>query len=91
GALWPLVWTGDAKFWLAIVTSVFGITLLPIAYITFYLMMNRTPILGKGRPKGVAAIGWNVSMGVAAAAATCASLYVIWSKLGTVIAKFVST
>ncbi|HIF32614.1 MAG TPA: hypothetical protein EYQ75_13280 [Planctomycetaceae bacterium] len=91
GALWPLVWTGDAKFWLAIVTSVFGITLLPIAYITFYLMMNRTSILGKDRPKGVAAIGWNVSMGVAAAAATCASLYVIWSKLGTVIAKFVST
>lgn len=87
GALWPLVWTGDAKFWLAIVTSVFGITLLPIAYITFYLMMNRTSILGKDRPTGFAAIRWNVSMGIAAAAATFASLYVIWTKLGAMIGK----
>ena len=35
GASWPLLWDGPAKLWLAILTSSFGMMLLPIAYFTF--------------------------------------------------------
>lgn len=87
GIFWPLVWDGDARFWLAILTSLFGITLLPIAYITFFLMMNRDSMLGEDRPRGLAAIRWNVGMAIAAGAATCASLYVMYSKFGQLIGK----
>ncbi len=34
GALGPFVW-GGAKVYLAVPTSVFGLTLLPVAYLTF--------------------------------------------------------
>jgi Mn2+/Fe2+ NRAMP family transporter len=81
GIFWIYFWQGDARFWLAIITSVFAITLLPIAYITFYLMMNRDSILGEDRPRGFAAIRWNVGMAVAAGSASAASLYVIFTKL----------
>lgn len=87
GILWPMVWTGDARFWLAIITSLFGIMLLPIAYITFYLMMNKDSMLGKDRPRGFAAVRWNVGMGIAALAATGASLYVIYTKFGQLLGK----
>jgi hypothetical protein len=87
GILWPLVWAGPARFWLAILTSLFGITLLPIAYITFYLMMNKATILGDDRPKGMAAVRWNIGMAIAATAATGASVYVMYTKFGQLIGK----
>ncbi len=82
-----MVWTGDALFWLAIISSLFGIMLLPIAYIMFYLMMNKDSMLGKDRPRGFAAVRWNVGMGIAALAATGASLYVIYTKFGQLLGK----
>ena len=42
----------DAKFWLAVPTSVFGMVLLPIAYITFFLMINSKSLMGEAIPKG---------------------------------------
>ena len=53
GAIWPLVWDGPAKLWLAIVASSFGMMLLPIAYVTFFFMMNSTAILGKEKPRRI--------------------------------------
>lgn len=62
GASWVYVWDGDAKFWLAIFTSTFGMILLPIAYITFFLMMNSKRILGAEKPTGGSMLIWNVLM-----------------------------
>ncbi len=42
-----------AKFWLPIIASSFGMMLLPIAYITFFLMMNSKRILGDEKPTGI--------------------------------------
>lgn len=62
GALWPVVWDGDSKIWLAILASSFGMMLLPIAYITFFMLMNSKTVLGEDRPKGASRVVWNTLM-----------------------------
>jgi len=80
GVLGPFVWTGDAKFWLTVVAGVFGMMLLPIAYVTFMLMMNSRRLMGDARPSGGARVAWNLAMGLATALAACGALWAIWSK-----------
>ena len=46
GVLGPFIWSGRTQFWLAVPTSVFAMTLLPIAYFTFFLMMNNKALMG---------------------------------------------
>lgn len=87
GVLWPILWAGEARFWLAIVASNFGMVLLPIAYWTFFFMMNSEKLLGKERPRGASRITWNTLMLISAIAATLASVWVVWSKIGDVIGK----
>lgn len=81
GALGPFLWRGDAKFWLAVPTSVFGMILLPIAYITFFCMLNSKSLLGERRPAGRKRVQWNVFMGIAVALASFGSGWSLWSKL----------
>jgi len=70
----------SAKFYLAVPTSVFGMVLLPIAYVTFFMMMNNKALLGDNILKGNKRIAMNIGMGVAIAAAGTGSLYAIYSK-----------
>ena len=79
GAMGPFIWS-DASFYLAVPTSVFGLALLPFAYITFVLLMNQKSLLGENLPKGYRRLLWNVLMISAALSATTASLYVIFKK-----------
>lgn len=81
GAIWPLFWTGDSKVYLAIIASSFGMMLLPIAYITFFMMMNSRKLLGDAMPKGGSRIIWNVLMGISVAGAIVAAGSAIQSKL----------
>ena len=71
----------DAKFWLAVPTSVFGMVLLPIAYITFFLMINSKSLMGEAIPKGNKRIVLNIAMLVALIAATIGAGWSIWSKV----------
>ena len=80
GVLGPFL--PGAMFYLAVPTSVFGMMLLPIAYWTFFLMMNSRKLLGDDLPKGGARVAWNGLMLVAAGMATAASLYSIQAKTG---------
>ena len=80
GVLGPFVWSGKVAFWLAVPTSVFGMVLLPIAYFTFFLMMNNKKILGDDLPKGQSKVIWNVLMGIACALATVGAGWAIWDK-----------
>lgn len=82
GMLGPYVWKGDAKLYLAIPTSNFGMMLLPIAYWTFFLMMNSKSLLGEYRPEGGKRIAWNLAMGIAASIATYASVVTVEKNLG---------
>ena len=78
GVLGPFFWQ-DAAFWLAVPTSILGFTLIPVAYLSFFLLMNNLQVLGRARPQGTArvfgtfyvlALGYNGN----------SSLYVAWNK-----------
>ena len=84
GVLWPLIWTGNAKAWLTVVAGVFGAMLLPIAYITFYFMMNSKSLMGEERPQGSSRVIWNILMGFSAIAATGAGVSAIYKKGGDI-------
>ena len=71
-----------AKFWLAVPTSNFGMALLPIAYVTFFLMMNSRTLLGDAMPTGIRRLAFNLAMLVAIAAATVGAGLSIWTNLG---------
>jgi len=72
----------DAKFWLTVPTSVFGMVLLPIAYITFFLMINSKSLMGDAMPQGNKRIALNIAMLVALAAATVGAGWSVWAKAG---------
>lgn len=80
GVLGPLFYT-QAAFWLAIVASVCCMTLLPIAYFTFFFMMNQKSLLGDSRPRGGRRLLWNVLMGIACGLASFGSLWALWAKV----------
>ena len=80
GVLGPLVW-GDVKFWAAVPTSVFGMALLPIAYFSFYFLMNQPRLLGSEMPRGTRRVAWNLLMALAAGLASVGALFSIWSGL----------
>ena len=79
GVLGPFVWS-DAAFWLAVPTSVFGFTLIPVAYLSFFLLMNSKKVLGRERPSGGFRLIWNAGMLFALAIMGTAAVYVAWNK-----------
>ncbi|MHC4996141.1 MAG: divalent metal cation transporter, partial [Planctomycetota bacterium] len=71
----------EARFWLAVPTSVFGMCLLPIAYVTFFFMMNNKGLLRDALMQGGKRVAMNVAMLAAIVAASVGAVYSIWSKL----------
>lgn len=86
GAAWPLIWDGPAKLWLAILTSSFGMMLLPIAYFAFFMMMNSRSLLGKEKPTGASMVIWNVLMGISVLGAIAAAGTAIYDKASDPVA-----
>jgi len=82
GALGFLFLWGDSesRLALAIPTSVFGLCLLPLAYITFILLMNNRTVLGDNMLQGGKRMAMNIAMGVAFVAASIGAGFAIWSK-----------
>ncbi len=83
GALGPFVWS-KASFALAVPTSVFGLILLPVAYLTFFLLINQKKVLGDQLPRGGKRVLWNLLMALAAGIASSASIWMVWLKAGMV-------
>lgn len=81
GILGPFIWSA-AAFWLVVPTSIFAFTLLPIAYVTFFLLMNQRKLLGAEMPTGGRRWAWNLTLGVIVAIFAPASLYMVWDKGG---------
>jgi hypothetical protein len=77
----PLFWQG-AYMWLAVPTSVFCMTLLPFAYLSFFLLMNQKKYLGKDMPTGGRRLLWNVLMIFSCVLACMGAVWSIYSKLG---------
>lgn len=81
GVLGPFIWQ-KAAFWLAIPVSIFAFILLPSAYFTFYLMMNKRSLMGDAIPTGKWKIAANVLMILVIVIFTVVSFYVIWNRAG---------
>jgi Mn2+/Fe2+ NRAMP family transporter len=85
GICFPLIWTGQSKAALAVPTSVIGMSLLPIAYFTFLLLMNSKNLLGDAMPTGVRRFRWNGLMLIATTVATFGSVWALKDKnLGSI-------
>jgi len=80
GIFAPVIWTGASRAALAIPASVTAVTLGPIAYITFLLLINSKGALGDRRPEGGARLIWNVLLGIATVLATMASVWGLTAK-----------
>ena len=85
GAMWPLIWDGPAKLWLAILTSSFGMMLLPIAYFTFFMMMNSRSLMGGEKPTAGKMAVWNLLMGISVIGALAAAGSAIWEKIKPIL------
>ncbi len=83
GALGPFIWS-KASFYLAVYVSSFGLMLIPIAYWSFFFMMNNRALLGADLPTGGRRFAWNSLMLIAAGIATAASIYSVYKKLGMI-------
>ena len=99
GALGPFFWK-QAAFYLAVPTSVFGLVLLPVAYLTFLLMMNRRDLLGSAMPTGGTRLAVNAVLGFATAVSFFAAGWAVvnaelfgvtigWTGLGIITVVFV--
>lgn len=79
GALGPFFWS-KAAFWLAVPTSIFGIVLLPLAYLTFFLLINQESLLKENMPRGAKRFFGNIAIGLAAAVSVFASGWAVIAK-----------
>ncbi|TWT40846.1 divalent metal cation transporter [Botrimarina hoheduenensis] len=82
GVLWPLFSGESSRAWLTVFTGVYFAMLLPIAFLTFFAMMNSKTLLGEQLPRGIKRWVWNVLMGAAVLAASAASVSAIYKKAG---------
>ena len=70
----------DARAALAVPTSVIGGSMIPIAYFTFFLLMNSRRLLGDDLPTGMRRVWWNSLMIIATGIATYGSIWVLSTK-----------
>lgn len=78
GMFGPLIF-GKLQMWLMVPISVFCFFFMPIAYITFFLLMNSRGFLGDDRPKGLRRWLWNIGMLLAICVVTFGGGYKIYS------------
>ena len=79
GVLGPFIWKAAAPA-LAVPTSVIGGAMLPIAYVSFLLLMNSRPVLGDAMPTGGRRVVWNVLMITGTGIASFGSVWGLYGK-----------
>jgi Mn2+/Fe2+ NRAMP family transporter len=80
GVLWPILWTGPSKAYLAIPASAFAYTLLPVALLAFFMMLNSQKLLGENMPRGRKRIIWNSLMLLVLLVTGTAAIASAWGK-----------
>ena len=82
GISWVWVWGTGSQTWLIIIASTFAGILLPIAYFSFFLLMNNRNLLGVHKPTGSRMVIWNVLMLIGVAGA-CLQAYGSFTKVAS--------
>ena len=81
GFFWWWLWDGQSKTWLIIVASTFGAILLPIAYVSFFALMNSRRLLGSEKPTRRRMVIWNILMGLGVLGALIQAVGAIMTKI----------
>ena len=79
----PALWTGASKAALAIPASTIAGALIPIAYYTFFLLMNSRTALGDELPTGGRRVRWNAIMILATGLVSFGAIWVTYQGVGT--------
>ena len=79
GVLWPFLWTGSSRAYLAITIGAIGYTLLPMALVLFIFMLNSKRLLGDDIPRGWSRVTWNTLLGIALLVIGSSSLWTAWT------------
>ncbi len=82
GVAGPFLFTGQAKVWMAVPTSMFGWTLLPIAYLSFFLLINNKKVMGDQRPSGFGGFIFNLFMLIGVGGVGIAAAWTVWTSIG---------
>ncbi len=82
GFCWFWIWQGESRTWLGVIASTFGAILLPIAYISFFALMNSYQLLGDQKPTGVRMSVWNILMTIGVLGALAQAYGAISTKFG---------
>ncbi len=85
GMFGPIVWSKLA-FWCVVPTSVICFFFLPIAYVSFLVMMNSKRYLGPDRPAGAKRTAWNVAMLLAITVVGAGCIYMIYTIIRSQLA-----
>ncbi len=74
--LWPYVGP-----WIAVPTSAICGLMLPIAFIAFFILNNRTAYLGDDKPRGMKAVAWNIAMLISIGATLASIVYYLAPRI----------
>ncbi len=66
--------------WVALPAFTIGLIMLPIAYVSWFVLQNSDGLLGEHRPRGVSAVRWNVAMSIAVAVTLVSVAYTLWTR-----------
>jgi Mn2+/Fe2+ NRAMP family transporter len=66
--------------WVALPAFTIGLIMLPIAYVSWFVLQNSEGLLGEHRPRGASAVRWNIAMSVAVAVTLVSVAYTLWTR-----------
>ena len=78
----PFFW-GHMAAYLVVPTSVIGLMMLPVAFWSFFLMLNSRSVLGDACPRGIKGLLINILVGAITVLFTVLSVWAMWGKAVT--------
>ena len=57
-----------------------GLIMLPIAYVSWFILQNSRGLLGDDLPRGASAVRWNIAMAVAVTVTLVSVGYMLWTR-----------
>jgi manganese transport protein len=80
GFLGVVLWESMGT-WVSLPAFTIGLVMLPIAYVGWFLLQNSDGLLGDQRPRGAAALRWNIAMTVSVTVTLVSVVYTLWTRL----------
>ncbi len=66
--------------WVALPAFTVGLIMLPIAYVSWFVLQNSERLLGEHTPRGTSAVRWNVAMSIAVTVTLVSVAYTLWTR-----------